>query len=170
MSKNRIKLNICGTDYIIVSDEKEEYMEEIAKEIDEAMNITLKNNMRVSVTMAAVLTALRYCDESKKSMADADNLRTQIKDYLEESVEARMQADEARNEILKLEKEVKSLKEKLKRYDEILSEKRNFSEDSEDINDGLKPDLVFESDEDSEFSDELINEYIDDNQEVMDAF
>ena len=110
MSKNRIKLNICGTDYIIVSDEKEEYMEEIAKEIDEAMNITLKNNMRVSVTMAAVLTALRYCDESKKSMADADNLRTQIKDYLEESVEARMQADEARNEVLKLEKEVKELK------------------------------------------------------------
>lgn len=164
MSKNRVKLNICGTDYTIISDEKEEYMEEIAREINSTMNMTLKNNMRVSVTMAAVLAALRYCDESKKSMADADNLRTQIKDYLEESVEARMHADEARNEVLKLDKEIKNLKEKLKKYDEILKEIQNHTGNNQ-----LKSNLDFNN-KDSKFSDELVDKYIDCNQEVMNSF
>ena len=86
MSKNRIKLNICGTDYVIISDETEEYMRNIADEVSDEMDEILKTNVRVSVVMAAVLTALKYCDESKKYMSDADNLRTQIKDYLEEDV------------------------------------------------------------------------------------
>lgn len=120
MSKNRIKLNICGTDYIIVSDETEDYMLKIAKQVSDDMNITLKTNTRVSVTMAAVLTALKYCDESHKHMADADNLRSQIKDYVEESVSSRMIADDAKNKQANLEKEIHSLKELINEYDELL--------------------------------------------------
>ena len=59
--------------------------------------------------MAAVLAALDYCDEAVKATESADNLRSQIKDYLEDSSQARMEAEEARREIEKLKKEVQTL-------------------------------------------------------------
>ena len=73
----------------------------------------MKGNPRLSVTMAAVLAALDYCDESVKSTESADNLRSQIKDYLEDSSQARMEAEEARREIEKLKKEVQTLRARL---------------------------------------------------------
>ena len=63
-----------------------------------------RDNPRLSVTMAAVLAALDYCDEAVKATESADNLRSQIKDYLEDSSQARMEADEARRENEKLKK------------------------------------------------------------------
>ena len=135
-----MKLNICGTDYVIVSDETEEYMRSIADEVGDEIDEILKTNVRVSVIMAAVLTALKYCDKSKKYMNDADNLRTQIKDYLEESVGVKMQADEARKEVLRLEKEVKTLKEKLKEYDDIIQSEMITDESLKDILDGIEID------------------------------
>ena len=56
------------------------------------------------MTMAAVLAALDYCDEAVKATESADNLRSQIKDYLEDSSQARMEADEARRENEKLKR------------------------------------------------------------------
>ena len=66
-----------------------------------------------AVTMAAVLAALDYCDEAVKATESADNLRSQIKDYLEDSSQARMEADEARRENEKLKKEVQTLRSRL---------------------------------------------------------
>ncbi len=161
MSKNRIKLNICGTDYVIISDETEEYMRNIADEVSDEMDGILKTNVRVSVVMAAVLTALKYCDESKKYMSDADNLRTQIKDYLEESVNAKMQADEAKKEKLKLEKEIETLKGKIKEYEDILESETSIDESLKGVLDGIKIDNN---------EDEIINVELDENQRIINLF
>ena len=59
------------------------------------------------------LAALDYCDEAVKATESADNLRSQIKDYLEDSSQARMEAEEARREIEKLKKEVQTLRGRL---------------------------------------------------------
>ena len=161
MSKNRIKLNICGTDYVIISDETEEYMRNIADEVSDEMDEILKTNVRVSVVMAAVLTALKYCDESKKYMSDADNLRTQIKDYLEESVNAKMQADEAKKEKLKLEKEIETLKGKINEYEDILESETSIDESLKGVLDGIKIDNN---------EDEIINVELDENQRIINLF
>ena len=60
-----------------------------------------------------MLAALDYCDEAVKATESADNLRSQIKDYLEDSPQARMEADEARRENEKLKKEVQTLRSRL---------------------------------------------------------
>ena len=156
-----MKLNICGTDYVIISDETEEYMKSIADEVSNEMDEVLKTNVRVSVVMAAALTALKYCDESKKYMNDADNLRTQIKDYLEEAVGARMQADEARKDVLRLEGEIEDLKVKLKEYEKIFEGETIEDESLKGVIDGIKIDSS---------EDEIINVEMDENQKIISLF
>lgn len=156
-----MKLNICGTDYVIISDETEEYMKSIADEVSNEMDEVLKTNVRVSVVMAAALTALKYCDESKKYMNDADNLRTQIKDYLEEAVGARMQADEARKDVLRLEGEIEDLKVKLKEYEKIFEGETIEDESLKGVIDGIKIDSS---------EDEIINVEMDENQRIISLF
>ena len=104
MAKNRIKISILGSDYIIASEEEENYVRQIAAETEKRIAGITRDNPRLSVTMAAVLAALDYCDEAVKATESADNLRSQIKDYLEDSSQARMEADEARRENEKLKK------------------------------------------------------------------
>ena len=61
----------------------------------------------------AVLVALDQADSCKKATAAADNLRAQIKDYLEDSARARMEVDVARREIERLNREISNLRERL---------------------------------------------------------
>ena len=105
MAKNRIKISILGSDYIIASEEEENYVRQIAAETEKRIAGITRDNPRLSVTMAAVLAA--------KATESADNLRSQIKDYLEDSSQARMEADEARRENEKLKKEVQTLRSRL---------------------------------------------------------
>ena len=50
-------------------------------------------------------------DELKKSTSGADNMRAQIKDYLEDAAKAKLAAEEARREVERLRRELGYLKE-----------------------------------------------------------
>ena len=102
---------------VITSEDEADYIVAVGKEVDEEMGAILKNNTRVSVTMAAVLTALQYCDKLHKSIESSDNMRVQIKDYLEDSSKSRMEAEEARREIERMKREIKTLKNRLEEKD-----------------------------------------------------
>ncbi len=108
-SKNRIKLEICSTEYIIISDEPEYYVKELADELDKSMRDLMDNDSRVSTTMAAVLSALTFADECRKATASADNLRSQIKEYLSENARVRAEAEEARRENERLRRDLDEL-------------------------------------------------------------
>ena len=118
MSKNRVKLNICGSECVIGSDDSESYVRAIGDEVEKAMEDIIGKNDRVSITMAATITALSYCDEAHKASDGADNLRSQIKDYLEDSSHARMEAEEAKREIERLKREIQTLRARLSDEDE----------------------------------------------------
>lgn len=113
MSKNRIKLNICGCECVISSEDSENYMRSVGDEVQKAITGLMDKNGRISVTMAAMISALSYCDESHKNSAAAENLRSQIKDYLEDSSKARMEAEEARKEMERLKREIQTLRSRL---------------------------------------------------------
>lgn len=113
LGKNRIKLNICGCECVISSEDSENYMRSVGDEVQKAITGAMEKNGRISVTMAAIITALSFCDESHKNSSAAENLRSQIRDYLEDSSKARMEAEEARKEIERLKREVQSLRSRL---------------------------------------------------------
>ena len=104
-NKKRIKLHICGADYILTSDEPESYVMELGEELDRSMRNLMDADPRVSTTMAAVLTALTMADEARKATAAADNLRSQLKDYLSDNARARAEADHLRTQLGSLRKQ-----------------------------------------------------------------
>ena len=117
MPVNKVKLNVCGTDYYLTSEDEEGYMRSIGDEVDLKMS-SLLSNPRVSTTMAAVLCSLSYADECRKAIKSADNLRTQIKEYLEDSQRARLEADEAKREVERLRRELQGLRLRLAEMDD----------------------------------------------------
>ena len=113
MSKNRVRLTICGTECVVSSDDTESYIRSVGDEVEKAIQGITDKNERVSLTMAAIITALSFCDDSHRASAAADNLRSQIKDYLEDSSRARLEAEEARREMERMKKEIQTLRARL---------------------------------------------------------
>ncbi len=109
MPANKIRLEICGATYVVSSTDTEPYVTELAERLDKNMNEVLSNNPSASVTTAAVLCALEYLDEWQKATSGAENMRAQIKDYLEDAAKAKMAAEEARRELERLKREMESL-------------------------------------------------------------
>ncbi len=109
---NKVRVDIAGGLYTISTADSEEYVEAIAQKVDEDISSLISANPNLSVTRAAVFCALDYLDEYKKSAANADNMRNQIKDYLADAAKAKTAAEEARREVERLTREVAYLKER----------------------------------------------------------
>jgi len=113
MEKNRVNLRICGLSYTIITEDDPDYVEELGEFIDKEMKTVNNESPTLSTTQCAVLVALDQADACRKATASADNLRAQIKDYLEDSARARMEVDVARREIERLNKEISNLRNRL---------------------------------------------------------
>lgn len=113
MEKNKVALKICGSSYTIVTEDDPDYVEGLGELIDKEMKAVGNEAPTLSQTQCAILVALDQADACKKATASADNLRAQIKDYLEDSARARMEVDVARREIERLNREISNLRSKL---------------------------------------------------------
>ncbi|MBQ8612221.1 MAG: cell division protein ZapA [Oscillospiraceae bacterium] len=102
MAMNRVKIEICGTPYLLAVEGEPEYYEELAKDLNAKMQGLLDSSDRITVTGAAVLTALDYLDELRRSNDGADNLRSQLKGYLEDALSAKATAENAARELREL--------------------------------------------------------------------
>ncbi|MDR0530447.1 MAG: cell division protein ZapA [Oscillospiraceae bacterium] len=113
MEKNRVRLTICGVDYVLLSERSAAYMQELGNELNGHMLQLLKENGRVSATQAAVLCALEAMDAARESQAAAENLRARIQDYLEDAAQLKKEAELSRHEAELLHREIAELKRQL---------------------------------------------------------
>ncbi|MDD4849347.1 MAG: cell division protein ZapA [Gemmiger sp.] len=114
---SKVRLTICGSSYVISTNENEDYMQNLADRLNLDMNEMMSSSHTISITAAAVLTALNYRDELEKASGSADNMRRQIKDYLEDAASAKMAAEELRRENAVIKKRMNDLEARLKRAD-----------------------------------------------------
>lgn len=121
MSRNRIRLNICGAEFALTSEDSESYIHAIAEEVEAGITDMVEKNPHISIATAGMISALNYCDAKHKAEDAADNLRSQIKDYLEDSSRARTEAEEARREVERLKKEMQTLRARLSEQTEQLA-------------------------------------------------
>ena len=84
-------------------------IQQVGKYVDDKMSETLRAT-KVSRTDAAVLTALNLADELMKSQQNAENLRSQLKGYLDEANRAKTELSECKREIFKLQQELAKAK------------------------------------------------------------
>ena len=121
MPTSKVRLNICGSSYVISTTESEDYMQNLADRLNLDMNELMASSNSVSITTAAVMTALSYRDELEKASGSADNMRRQIKNYLEDAASAKMAAEELRRENDALRKQVDDLRRRLNLRDVSLN-------------------------------------------------
>ena len=110
---NTVTLNICGTDYVVTTDETPGYMQELGAQLDARIRNVMNSNERTSLVMATVITALMQADEAKKAAQSADNLRKQLKTFFDDNNRTRVESESLRREIAQLRREKEELERKL---------------------------------------------------------
>ena len=105
---NRVVISICGEEYTIIADESAAYMQKVGSYVSEKMEEVL-NSAKVGRTDAAILTAANITDELFKAQAASEQLRAQIKGYLDEAGRAQSEASELKREVFRLQQRLDSL-------------------------------------------------------------
>ena len=102
---NKVRVTIAGAPYAIATTDTENYITTLAKKLDDDITKLLDNNGNLSVTKAAVFCAMDYLDEYRKSAGSAENMRSQIQDYIADATRAKLAEDKvkAENEVLRRE-------------------------------------------------------------------
>lgn len=109
---NRIQLTIAGVSLVVSTAEEESYVARIAESVDRDMQ-TLLSQTKASVTSAALLLAIDYMDRFQKANRSATNMRTQIKGYLADAANAKLQFDSERKRADTYAAEAEELRKKL---------------------------------------------------------
>ena len=102
---NRVVVSICGEEYTFVAEESASYMQKVGSYVNDKMTEVLYS-AKVGRTDAAVLTAANIADELFKAQAAAEQLRSQIKGYLDEAGKAQSEVSELKREIFRLQQKL----------------------------------------------------------------
>lgn len=82
--RNKILVQICDKEYSIITEEPEDYVKTLASEITKMIDNTAYKNLRTSKIDATMITCLELCDKIHKLTDDNDNMRREIKAYVDE--------------------------------------------------------------------------------------
>ena len=102
---NHVVVTICGEDYTFVAEESAAYMQKVGSYVNDKMTEIL-DTAKVGRVDAAVLTAVNLADELFKAQAAAEQLRGQIKGYLDEAGRAQSEASELKREVFRLQQKL----------------------------------------------------------------
>ena len=92
--RNHITVTIADQEYNVLATEDESYVRKVREVMADG---------RISAANAAILAALNIADEYYKEQETSENLRRQLKEYLEEGTKLKMELSEAKREIFKLQ-------------------------------------------------------------------
>lgn len=95
---NRVTMSICGAEYTLVAEESAAYMEKVGALVDKKMSEVM-SAAHIGRNDAAVLAAVNIADELFKAQEASENLRRQLKAYLDE-------ANQAKNEVSELKRQL----------------------------------------------------------------
>ncbi|NLD87328.1 MAG: cell division protein ZapA [Clostridiales bacterium] len=101
--KNKVQVRIAGETFTIIAPESEEYIRRVAAMVDEKITSVISSS-RMPIIDAAVLAACNLADEQLKAVETAENLRQQIKAYIDDMARLRTELNDARREIARLTK------------------------------------------------------------------
>ena len=104
--KNRVKVTIGGRDFTLLAAEDEQYVQKVAAHVEKGL-LEMIQSAHLSLTDAAVMTAVNIADEYFKTLESAEHLRSQMKEYLEESSKMKQELAETKRTLLRLQQEKK---------------------------------------------------------------
>ena len=102
--KNRILVTVAGQELRLVADDNEEYMIKVAAITDQKIR-SIVETTRASSSQASVLACLNIVDDLLKANELCEHMRAQLKEYIEEASKAKMELNELKREVVRLQKE-----------------------------------------------------------------
>ena len=106
---NHVVVTICGEDYTFVAEESAAYMQKVGSYVNDKMTEIL-DTAKVGRVDAAVLTAVNITDELFKAQSASEQLRSQIKGYLDEAGKAQSEVSELKREVFRLQQRLDNRK------------------------------------------------------------
>ena len=76
---------VGGKRFTIVTDESEAYMKKLVERVDTRLKSIISSNPKLDKDSAAILASLDYCDEEYKLRQKLEDVKEQIKDYIEDT-------------------------------------------------------------------------------------
>ena len=113
MEYNKVRVNVCGKEFALQTEESAGYMKELAKILDSKINDFMDQNPGVDLTSSAILIGLSVLDDSFKTNSDIDNIRAQIASYAAETAQAMDKIDELEEKIELLNRDKENLQRDL---------------------------------------------------------
>ena len=114
-AQNKVRVEICGSRYVVSSNEPVEYVKRLANAIESKVKHFMDSSPNVTLNDAYFLALLNYADLYEKSEQNADHIRSQLTEYLEDSTRAKPEIDEYKRENEKLRKEIDILRQNIGR-------------------------------------------------------
>ena len=99
---NRVTVTIDGREYNIIAAEEADYVRKVAEYVDGQVKTVIQSS-RVSSVDGVTLACMNVADLYFKEQATSENLRRQLKDYLDEAAKAKNEASELRRQLFKLQ-------------------------------------------------------------------
>lgn len=97
---NQVKVTIADKDYTLLTEGDPAFTQKIAAHVDQQLSQLMAPG-KLSLGDAAVLAALNITEEYFQEVESAENLRRQLKEYLDESTKLKLELSEAKRELFK---------------------------------------------------------------------
>lgn len=98
----RVTVTVDGRSYTLIAAEDAAYVQKVAAYVDEQVAAVVQGS-KVSSVDGVTLAAINLADQYFKEMATSENLRRQLKEYLEEGAKQKLEISELKREIFKLQ-------------------------------------------------------------------
>ena len=109
MEKNRVRINVAGSTYTILSEEEESYVKAIGEEVDKKISEIKKRSSDISSLMAAILTAMDFCDLYRKSLSEKNKINNENKNHFNITESLRKENSLLREKIGDLEMKLRAI-------------------------------------------------------------
>ncbi len=110
MSLNKVRIQIASSEYTINTTDTQERVLSIAKTLDDGVKEILDAAPSASITAALVLNSMNIIDKLDKANQSADNMRMQVKQYIEDANEAKLELEKAKAELERYRVDIQFLK------------------------------------------------------------
>ena len=121
MENKRVEVKINNAEYVLVTNEPEEYVQRVALLVNKRMAQIQEGNKHLSTAMTAVLASINIADDLLKNEEILDNLRAELTHYTEESRAKNEELALAKQEVDKLKDDIHKLQIELAKRETELS-------------------------------------------------
>ena len=124
MENKRVEVKINNVEYLLVTNEPEEYVQRVALLVNKRMGQIQEGNKQLSTAMTAVLAAINIADDLLKNESVLDNIREELRRYIDEAKTKGEALEEKKLEVETLKEDMHKLQIELAKKETVLSSLR----------------------------------------------